>query len=90
MAKAQMAKGAWADLAVPGGTLALRVTPNARNTTLTRDADGLLQCSVTAVAEDGEANRAIIVLLSHALGIARSRLTLIQGATAPDKVFRVE
>ena len=84
-----MAKGAWADLALPGATLALRVTPNARHNTLTREAAGL-QCSVTAAADDGAANHAVSVLLAHALGVARSRLSLLQGATSRDKLFRLE
>lgn len=89
MAKDMMAKGAWSDLAVPGQTLALRVTPNARNNTLTREADGL-RCTVTATPEDGNANRAVILLLAHALGVARSRLVLTHGATSRDKVFRLD
>jgi uncharacterized protein YggU (UPF0235/DUF167 family) len=89
MAKDMMAKGAWAELAIPGSTLALRVTPNARHNTLTRD-EGSLRCTVTAAPEDGNANHAVIVLLSHALGVARSRLVLTQGATSRDKVFRLD
>lgn len=84
-----MAKGAWADLAQPGHTLALRVTPNARHNTLTRE-EGALRCTVTATPEDGNANHAVTVLLAHALGVARSRLTLTHGATARDKVFRLD
>lgn len=84
-----MTKGDWSDLAVPGTTLALRVTPNARHNTLTRGENGL-RCTVTAPPEDGNANHAVIVLLSHALGVARSRLILTHGATARDKVFRLD
>ena len=89
MAKDMMAKGAWSDLAVPGDTLALRVTPNARNNTLTREAEGL-RCTVTAAPEDGNANHAVILLLAHALGVARSRLVLTHGATSRDKLFRLD
>lgn len=89
MVKSVLAKGSWADLAVPGTRLALRVTPNARTTTLTRD-DGHLACSVTVAPEDGKANHAVTVLLAHALGVARSRLVLTHGATARDKVFRLD
>ena len=81
-----MAKGAWSDLASPGQTLALRVTPNARHNTLTREADGL-RCTVT---EDGDDNHAVIVLLAHALGVAHSRLTLTKGATARDMLIRLD
>jgi len=89
MAKDQITKGAWSDLAQPGTTLALRVTPNARQNSLTRT-DGALRCTVTAPPEDGAANHAVTLQLSHALGIARSRLTLTHGATSRDKVFRID
>ena len=89
MAKDIMAKGAWADLALSGATLALHVTPNARHNTLTRQAEGL-RCTVTATPEDGNANHAVAVLLAHALGVARTRLVLLQGATSRDKLFRLD
>ena len=89
MAKDMMAKGAWADLAVTGANLALRVTPNARHNTLTRDETDL-RCSVTAAPEDGNANHAVIVLLAHALGVARTRLVLTHGAIGRDKLFRLD
>ena len=89
MAKGGIEKGAWADLAVAGAEFALRVTPAARSNTLTRDGD-VLRASVTAAPEDGKANRAVTVLLAQALGVARSRLILISGATSRDKRFRLE
>lgn len=51
MANVRMAKGAWADLAISGTILAVRITPNARQNTLTREADGL-RCTVTAALGD--------------------------------------
>ena len=75
-------------LATPGTEIALRVTPrggrDARELT-----DGALRARVTAPPEDGKANKAVQKLLARALGIAPSRLDLIRGATARDKVFRV-
>ena len=47
----------------------------------------MLRCTVT---EDGDANHAVIVLLAHALGVPRDRLVLTQGATAQDKLFRLD
>ena len=89
MARDMLVKGAWADLALPGATLALLVTPNARHNTLTREAAGL-RCTVTATPEDGHANHAVTELLAHALGVARTRLVLMQGATSRDKLFRLD
>ena len=75
--------------AVPGAEFALRVTPRAGRNALTEE-DGTLRASVTAVPEDGRANRAVAELLAEALGVAKTRLTLIRGATARDKVFRLD
>lgn len=83
-----MARGDWADLAVEGAEIALRVTPRARRNALTREGD-TLRAQVTAPPEDGRANAAVQELLSEALGIAKSRIVLIRGATSRDKVFRL-
>jgi uncharacterized protein YggU (UPF0235/DUF167 family) len=94
MAKDSLAKGAWAQMAVTGTRLAVHVTPNARHNTLTcntlTNGEADLRCTVTATPEDGKANHAVIVLLAHALGVARSRLILTHGATSRDKVFRLD
>lgn len=75
-------------LALPGTEIALRVTPKAsRNAVELRD--GALRVYVTCVPEDGKANAAVQKLLAKELGIAKSRLTLIRGHTARDKVFVV-
>ena len=72
----------------------VKVQPRARRPGLqgvAAAADGpRLRLAVTAVPEDGKATAAVVKLLSRALGVAPSRLTLVRGATARDKVFRVE
>lgn len=75
--------------ALPGAEFALRVTPRASRNALSED-DGQLRCQVTAVPEDGRANAAVTELLATALGVAKSRLTLVRGATARDKLFRLD
>mgnify|MGYP002653798025 CR=1 FL=1 len=57
---------------------------------LTLDEAGGIHVRVTAAPEDGRANAAVRKLLARALGIAPSRLTLVGGATARDKLFRVD
>lgn len=84
-----MEKGAWADLALAGAEFALRVTPRARREEITRDAGGI-RVAVFAPPEDGRANAAVQALLAHALGVAKSRLVLVRGATSRDKLFRLE
>lgn len=76
-------------LASPGATIALRVTPRARRNALSL-ADGQLRAHVTAPPEDGRANAAVTKMLAKALGVAPSRLTLLRGASARDKVFRLD
>jgi uncharacterized protein YggU (UPF0235/DUF167 family) len=52
--------------------------------------DGVLRVRVTAAPDGGEANRAVAVLLADALRVPRSRIALVRGAAARDKLFRVE
>ncbi len=82
-------RGDWADLALPGAEFALRVIPGARRNSLERQA-GHYRCAVTAAPEDGRANAAVAELLARALGVAKSRLTLVRGAGARDKLFRLD
>jgi uncharacterized protein YggU (UPF0235/DUF167 family) len=75
-------------LADAEGRLALRVTPAARVETIEIGEDVLL-VKVRAKAKDGEANEAVLALLSQALGIATSRLRMLRGATGRDKLVQV-
>jgi len=74
------------DLAMPGAEIALRVTPKAARTSLTRDGDAL-RATVTVAPENGKANAAVQALLAAAMGVAPSRLEIRRGQTARDKVF---
>ncbi|MFC3086410.1 DUF167 domain-containing protein [Tabrizicola soli] len=76
-------------LALPGATFAVRVTPNARRAGLEL-AGGVIRIAVTEVPEAGRATEAARVALARALGVAKSRLTLLRGATARDKLFRLD
>ena len=77
-----------AHLATPGAEIAVRVTPRASRARVTVE-EGLIRVYVTVVPEDGKANRAVQEALAKALGLAKSRLTLIRGQTSRDKVFRL-
>ena len=52
--------------------------------------DGALKVSVTAAAEKGGANAAIVKLLSRALHSPRSRITILRGRTSRRKRIRAE
>ena len=76
-------------LAVSGTDIALRVTPKASRDRLLWQ-EGQLRAYVTAPPEDGKANEAVRKLLARAMGVAKTQLMLVRGATARDKVFRYQ
>lgn len=75
-------------LARPGTRISLRVTPRAARNRIVVEGD-VLRVYVTTPPEDGKANAAVLKLLARALGLPKSRLTLILGQSARDKVFEV-
>ncbi|WP_420858329.1 DUF167 domain-containing protein [Marivivens marinus] len=75
-------------LAQEGAEIAVRVTPKAARDRIVAEG-GAIRVYVTTVPEDGKANKAVVKLLSKALGLPKTRLDLIRGATARDKVFRI-
>lgn len=76
-------------LAQPGAEIAVRVTPKASRDRIEVEG-GLIRVYVTVVPENGKANQAVVKLLAKALGVAKTRLKLVRGATSRDKVFRVD
>ncbi len=76
-------------LARPGAEIVVRVTPKAARERLVVE-DGAIRAYVTVVPEDGKANQAVVKLLAKALGVAKTRLVLVRGATSRDKVFRID
>ena len=75
-------------LADEQGRLAVRVTPGARAVTAEIGL-GKLLIKVRAKAQDGAANEAVLALLAQALGVAPSRLALLRGATAREKLVQL-
>jgi uncharacterized protein YggU (UPF0235/DUF167 family) len=76
-------------LARSGATLAIRVTPNARRAGMEL-VDGQIRIAVTETPEAGKATEAARAALAKALGVAKTRLTLVRGAAARDKLFRLD
>jgi uncharacterized protein (TIGR00251 family) len=77
-----------------GVRVRLKVTPRAaadRVGGLQAEADGgvALKVAVTAVAEDGRANRAVIDLLAKSWRLPKRSLTILQGAADRRKVLQV-
>jgi uncharacterized protein len=70
--------------------LDVRVSPGARQDALRGFlADGSLKLAVTAPAEGGRANAAVLALLAGALGVAARDLTVVRGASARRKQIEI-
>jgi uncharacterized protein len=71
-------------------TVIVRVKPGSRKGPLVEaNADGELTVYVREPAVEGKANEAVVKLLAKHLGVSRSGLQLVSGATAKIKRFRV-
>lgn len=84
-----MTKGEFAHLAQTGASVAVRATPRAKKPSLSYE-DGLFRIAVSAPADEGRATAAVAESLAHALGVAKTRLKLVRGATSREKLFRLE
>jgi hypothetical protein len=78
-----------AHLATPGAEIAVRVTPKASRNAVVADG-AVVRVYVTVVPEGGKATAEVVKLLAKALGVAKTRLTLVRGETSRDKVFRLD
>ena len=72
-----------------GVTVELRAQPRARRTALECSAEGTLRAAVTAPAEDGKANAAVIALLAAEWRLPRSAFDVMRGPAARDKVLSI-
>ena len=72
-----------------GCVLAVRAQPGARKAGVQGEHGGALKVAVTAPAQEGRANEALAEVLREALGLKRSQVELIGGATGRDKRFLV-
>jgi hypothetical protein len=72
------------------GYLAVRVTPGARDATVTGWQGDVLRVRVREKAEKGRANEAVAKLLAKALGVPAGAVTLKRGQTSREKLFEVE
>jgi uncharacterized protein (TIGR00251 family) len=70
--------------------IAIRVQPRAARDEIAGERDGALLVRVTAPPVDGKANDAACKLLAKRLGVAPSRVAVVRGASARDKLVEVE
>jgi uncharacterized protein (TIGR00251 family) len=73
-----------------GAALAVRLTPRAsKNEIVEILSDGTVKVHVTAPPVEGQANEALLQFLGQVLGVPRSRLDVVAGATGRDKLISV-
>jgi uncharacterized protein (TIGR00251 family) len=72
-----------------GCVLPVRAQPGAKRAGLQGEQAGALKVAVTAPPQDGRANAALADVLREALGLKRSQVELIAGATSRDKRFLI-
>ena len=72
-----------------GCVLPVRAQPGARKAGVQGEQAGALKAAVTAPADQGRANKALTDLLRKVLGVKRSQIELLAGATSRDKRFLV-
>jgi uncharacterized protein len=70
-------------------TIELRAQPRARRCLLACAGQGALKAAVTAPAEDGKANKAVIGLLAAEWRLPKSAFAVMRGATARDKTVSI-
>jgi uncharacterized protein (TIGR00251 family) len=72
-----------------GCVLPVRAQPGARRAGIQGEQNGALKVAVTAPPQDGQANLAMAKTLRQALGLKRSEVELLGGATSRDKRFLI-
>lgn len=70
-----------------GVTVECRVIPRAGREEIRGERDGALLVALTAPPVEGRANEALIAIVAAAVGIPRSRVSLLTGAQSRKKVL---
>jgi uncharacterized protein len=72
-----------------GVILPVKAQPKASKNAIRGEQNGMLKVAVTAAAEKGKANEALIEVLAGEFGLKRSQIELISGHTQPQKRFLI-
>ena len=67
----------------------VRVIPRARQNKVEQTAPDTFRVHTTAAPADGAANDAVIKMLSKHLGVPKTSIKIIRGATSRDKVIEL-
>jgi uncharacterized protein (TIGR00251 family) len=77
-------------MAAPSTRLRVRVSPGARRGGVAGRVGEVWKLRVTAPAEGGRANDAVVRLLAEAVEVPRRQVALVSGHTAREKVVELE
>jgi len=69
--------------------ISVRVHPNSARNEVVGITDGVWQMRVSAPPVKGKANKELIAFLSRLLGVGKSRIGIIRGHTARNKVITI-
>ena len=72
-----------------GVIVPVRAQPGARKHGVLGEQNGALKLAVTAPADQGKANKALLELLCDSLGLKRSQVELLKGDKSRDKRFLI-
>ncbi|HEX2997761.1 MAG TPA: DUF167 domain-containing protein [Anaerolineales bacterium] len=73
-----------------GSALAVRVTPRAsQNEIVELMEDGTIKVRIAAPPSDNEANETLIKFMAEVLGVSKSRLDIVAGASGRDKLISI-
>lgn len=70
--------------------VAVKAVPGARRDEVVGRLGERLKVRVSAPAEDGRANAAICALLARELGVPARAVSVVRGASSPEKTVRIE
>jgi uncharacterized protein (TIGR00251 family) len=70
--------------------ITIRVQPRARRNEVVGERAGAVVIRLTAPPVDGKANAALCTFVAQAAGVPPSRVSVVRGQTARDKLVRVE
>ena len=84
-----MALPEWLSEADGAVLVRVRLQPRASSNRIPGEREGMLLVRVTAPPVEGRANEALCRLIAKAAGVAPSRVEVVSGASAREKVVRV-
>lgn len=72
-----------------GRIINIRVIPRARQNRVEETAPDTFRVHTTAVPSDGAANDAVIKIMAKHLGVPKTSIKIVRGATSRDKVIEI-